>query len=236
MGELAEILGYDSSRFNFAHERLTDPELLDSLHWSEKLGAYADFGHHSNKVVLQTPPPIKQTPRNKPPVQQEKIRHVIQPPEYDFVNMFGYVSLFPLALEIIPPSSHKLEVMIRKLDDPSLLWTPYGLRSLAANASLYNKRNTEHDPPYWRGPIWININFLTLKALRHYSNADAPVAPLAKDKYQKLRENIMNNVISQYHKTGYIWEQYDDTTGKGKGCRPFTGWSSLVVLIMAEEY
>lgn len=44
------------------------------------------------------------------------------------------------------------------------------------------------------------------------------------------------NIIQNYYKTGYIWEQYDQKTGKGKGVRQFTGWSSLVVLIMSESY
>ncbi|KAK9276690.1 hypothetical protein L1049_006226 [Liquidambar formosana] len=44
------------------------------------------------------------------------------------------------------------------------------------------------------------------------------------------------NVVRNYYQTGYLWEQYDQKKGKGKGARPFTGWTSLVVLIMAEAY
>jgi mannosyl-oligosaccharide glucosidase len=234
MGELAEILGYDSDRYSSTHETLTNQDLLDSLHWSEKLGAYADYGLHSDKVMLQHP--NVPNPRNTRGVQPEKIRYVVHPPEYGFVNSFGYVSLFPLILEILQPTSPNLLATVKKLDNPKLLWTPYGLRSLAANAPMYNKRNTEHDPPYWRGAIWININFLTLKSLHHYSNTEGPAKSSAKSAYDALRENVIKTLISQYYKTGYVWEQYDDVSGEGKGCRPMTGWSALVVLIMAEEY
>lgn len=42
--------------------------------------------------------------------------------------------------------------------------------------------------------------------------------------------------MKNYKQTGYLWEQYDQKKGNGKGARPFTGWTSLVVLIMAESY
>lgn len=48
--------------------------------------------------------------------------------------------------------------------------------------------------------------------------------------------DIADNIMRQYLKSGYVWEQYNDATGEGSGCRPFTGWSSLVVLMMAEQY
>ena len=110
-------------------------------------------------------------------------------------------------------------------------------RSLSKSDPLYMKRNTEHDPPYWRGQIWININYLAVKALKHYSTvAEPPISTMANDAYSELRNNLINNVFQQYKRTGYIWENYNDNTGAGQGCHPFTGWSALVVLMMSEQY
>uniref|UniRef100_A0AAQ4R8E3 Mannosyl-oligosaccharide glucosidase n=1 Tax=Gasterosteus aculeatus aculeatus TaxID=481459 RepID=A0AAQ4R8E3_GASAC len=125
---------------------------------------------------------------------------------------------------------------IARLLDSNKLWTPYGLRSLSRADPLYMKRNTEHDAPYWRGPIWININYLAVRALHHYSNAEGPHREKAAALYQELRTNIINNVYRQYAETGYVWEQYNDGTGRGQGSHPFTGWSALTVLMMAEQY
>jgi len=53
---------------------------------------------------------------------------------------------------------------------------------------------------------------------------------------QKLVPPCCRNVVRNYHQTGFLWEQYDQKKGKGKGARLFTGWTSLVLLIMAEAY
>lgn len=234
MAEMASILelDYEYDKFVDVFNALTNPDLLDKLHWSEDMQSYADYGLHSDNIVLQYPP---QNSANRHQTR-EKIRYVLTPPEYGFVNSFGYGSLFPLSLQILAPDSPKLLPILEKLEDPHFLWTPFGLRSLSANSPIYQKRNTEHDPPYWRGAVWININFLTLKALKSYSQVTSPAGILAQNIHAKLRNNIISNVVGEYYKTGYVWEQYDDSTGQGKGCRPFTGWSALVVLIMAEEY
>ncbi|CAH2240154.1 jg27484, partial [Pararge aegeria aegeria] len=44
------------------------------------------------------------------------------------------------------------------------------------------------------------------------------------------------NILSEYKRTGYLHEQYSGEDGHGSGCKPFTGWTALVVLIMADEY
>jgi mannosyl-oligosaccharide glucosidase len=43
-------------------------------------------------------------------------------------------------------------------------------------------------------------------------------------------------MVRNYHQTGFLWEQYDQVKGNGKGAHPFTGWTSVVALIMAEAY
>jgi len=110
------------------------------------------------------------------------------------------------------------------------------LLSAAALALIADRYNTEHDAPYWRGPIWININYLTLRALEHYSSIGGPHQTAAASAYQQLRSNLLGNLVQQYSSTGYLWEQYSDADGRPKGCHPFTGWTALLALIACEAY
>jgi mannosyl-oligosaccharide glucosidase len=96
--------------------------------------------------------------------------------------------------------------------------------------------NTEHDAPYWRGQIWINLNYLTLRALKHYSSTAGPHQAAAGQAYAELRANLLRNLAGQYYSTGYLWEQYDDADGQPKGSHPFTGWTALLTLIASEVF
>lgn len=89
---------------------------------------------------------------------------------------------------------------------------------------------------FCRGPVWINVNYLALGALRHYSVVPGPAQERCGEIYTQLRENVMRMVISEYERTGYFWEQYDERTGRGMRNHPFTGWTATALLIMAELY
>ena len=231
MADIADILHRPSSKYKNTYLYLAENDLLNKLHWSPKSNSYADYGLHSDRVKLQRPPPV---PRQEP---QDMMRIVQEKPTNKFVDSsFGYVSLFPFILHIIDPNSYQLKKVLDDLEKPDLLWSEYGLRSLAKKSPLYMKHNTEHDPPYWRGAIWVNLNYLTAAALHHYAKVDGPYQEQAAATYTKLREQLIKNVINQYKKSGYIWENYGDSLGEGKGSHPFTGWSALTVLLMAEMY
>ncbi|KAK7023769.1 mannosyl-oligosaccharide glucosidase [Favolaschia claudopus] len=144
----------------------------------------------------------------------------------------GYLSMFPLLLGLLPPSSPHLGPMLDALHDPEQLWSPYGLRSLSASHPQFGTGEN-----YWKGPIWVQMNYLVLRSLHTtYAAQDGPYKGRAQEIYQQLRKNIVDNVFKEYERTGYVWEQYNALNGEGMRSHPFTGWTSLVTLILAETY
>ncbi|KFM56880.1 hypothetical protein X975_00693, partial [Stegodyphus mimosarum] len=234
LADISEYIGEPSEKYRNTHLYLSDNKLLDELHWSPNSESYSDYGFHSKNVRLAQEKLPYIAGQDAP--QTITYRVVNDDPVLRFVDNFGYVSLFPFLLKIIDPINPKLNKILNDLKNPRLLWTNYGLRSLAKSTPYYMKYNTEHDPPYWRGAIWININYLAVRALNHYSNVEGPYKDQAKKLYEELKLNVVTNVLKEYKRTGFIWEQYDDKTGKGKGAHPFTGWSALFVLLMGEVF
>ncbi|KAM0934900.1 putative mannosyl-oligosaccharide glucosidase [Dioscorea sansibarensis] len=235
MHSIAELLGTNSGlekEYENMAKELADFETLNQMHLDDVSGAYFDFGNHTEKVRLRWRDVVVDHH-----VKRELMREASEKPQLTLVPHLGYVGLFPFMMGIIPPASSILRKQMDIISNRTTLWTDYGLRSLSRTSSMYMKRNTEHDPPYWRGPIWINMNYMILSALHHYSQEDGPYKVRAKAIYDELRSNLIRNVVRNYYETGFLWEHYDQANkGKGKGTRPFTGWTSLVLLIMAETY
>ncbi|CAI2190994.1 5523_t:CDS:10, partial [Funneliformis geosporum] len=148
------------------------------------------------------------------------------------VDEDGYLSLFPMVLELLPNDSPKLGAILDLIHNPNELWSTYGLRSLSKSNKLFH---TGED--YWKGNIWINVNYLVLSSIyKNYAIIGGPYKEKAKAIYDELRNNIIKNVYKEFERTGYVWEQYSESTGAGLRSHPFTGWTSLITLIMAEKY
>lgn len=265
-----------SNKINFDHNYSMQfwmlVESLDRLHWTvsnsniSKIQMYADFGVHTDDVRLEK---IKN--------MDDEIRIVGRkdPPKWRFVDShIGYNALFPMFFRLVK-DSQRLNAILDLIEglnnnnltkDTGLLTKGCGLRSLSKSSPLYKVKNTMHDPPYWRGSIWINMQYLVCSSLYYYANLpditkytnfndnehlepiqylDIKTKKRCKQLYDKIRNDVIQCVYKEWIRTGYIWEQYEDipiwdkTHGfihVGKGTRPFTGWSANVVLLMAEIY
>ncbi|KPI42317.1 putative mannosyl-oligosaccharide glucosidase [Cyphellophora attinorum] len=145
----------------------------------------------------------------------------------------GYISLFPFMTGLVGPTNPNLPAVLDLIADPEHLWSPYGIRSLSKQDPHYG---TEEN--YWRSPIWVPMNYLIIKQLRAVAvsaEGSKEVKVKAAKIYNELRENLVKNVYQQWKETGFAWEQYNPETGKGQRTQHFTGWTSLVVSIMAME-
>lgn len=69
--------------------------------------------------------------------------------------------------------------------------------------------------------------------LQDTAMVSGPHQEQAREMYSKLRKNLVENVFREWKRTGFAWEQYNPETGKGQRTQHFTGWTSMVVNMMA---
>ncbi|KAG7655395.1 Six-hairpin glycosidase superfamily [Arabidopsis suecica] len=236
MNSIQEFMGKNdilvTEDYSSIAKLLSDFTLLNQMHYDKDHGAYLDFGNHTEEVRLVW----KEVIHEDGHLSRELVRETYGKPELRLVPHIGYVSFFPFMFRIIPADSSILDKQLDLISNGNIVWSDYGLLSLAKTSSLYMKYNSEHQAPYWRGAIWMNMNYMILSSLHHYSTVDGPYNSKARTIYEELRSNLIRNVVRNYDQTGIIWEHYDQTKGTGEGARVFTGWSALILLIMSEEY
>ncbi|KAL0221106.1 hypothetical protein RCL1_000960 [Eukaryota sp. TZLM3-RCL] len=140
----------------------------------------------------------------------------------------GYVGLFPLMLCHVAPTDHdRIEKIVNIVLDENALNSPAGIRSLSKQSKLFGSGEN-----YWRGPVWINLNYLYLKAIKEcYWEND-----VARQSYHVIRSKIVKNVAQNYINSGFFYEQYNPIDGKGQKNKPFTGWTSLIFNLIIEDF
>ena len=105
-----------------------------------------------------------------------------------------------------------------------MLNTRHGLSSIARNSPEYMRSADA----YWRGPIWINMNYAALRGLKLFYPIEGDLV------YQQLRNQFMGTVCGEWERAGYFFENYKE--GVGSFSYPFNGWTSLIALVINEEY
>ena len=140
----------------------------------------------------------------------------------------GYISLFPFLVGLLNARHPRLGAVLDLIRDPDALWSPHGIRSLSTQDAYYGTAEN-----YWRSPVWININYMVLERLLELAKTPGPRQKKARDTYAALRTNLVNTVYESWQATGFAWEQYDPSTGAGQRTQYFTGWTALMVRVMA---
>ncbi|QGI80455.1 hypothetical protein CEK25_007297 [Fusarium fujikuroi] len=150
--------------------------------------------------------------------------------EHALVCHKGYISLFPFLVGLMKADDPKLGKILQLIGDEEHLWSPHGIRSLSKKDEFYATGEN-----YWRSPVWMPINYLALSQLQNVASQEGPYRGKAKDLFRRLRKNLVDTVYKSWEETGFAWEQYNPDTGAGQRTQHFTGWTSLVVKIMAME-
>jgi len=96
--------------------------------------------------------------------------------QYKHVNYFsphqGIVNLWPVAFNMFD-SNATLDNTLMFAVDNETMFSPYGLRGVSARDIFYFPGTG-----YWRGPVWISVNYIVLRGLFKYFMDYVPAEPL----------------------------------------------------------
>ena len=119
-------------------------------------------------------------------------------------------NLYPLWTGQLPDQIK--DRLLAHLTNPEAFWGEYSLPSVA-----YNDPN--FDPlTMWRGPVWVNINYFFIEALRQIGEFDLA---------DQLREKTLNLIMSH----NSIYEYYNALTGEPPDtAADIFGWTAAVFI------
>jgi glycogen debranching enzyme len=121
--------------------------------------------------------------------------------------------LLPLLTGKLPePITRRL---ITSLTDPDLFWTPYPLSTVAVSDPTFNPMQM------WRGPVWINVNYFFVEALK-------------RNGYHDLAGELRRKTLNLLMQHSDIYEYYNPLTGERPvKAAPMFGWSAALFIELA---
>lgn len=119
--------------------------------------------------------------------------------------------LIPLYLSKLP--REKAKYLVEHLMNPKEFWTEYPVPSCSTDEKAFSPGHTA-TAVLWRGPTWINTNWMIIKGLQKHG-------------FVEEAEALRRKTVDLLKKSGFR-EYYNPLTGEGYGAIDF-GWSTLVV-------
>jgi alpha,alpha-trehalase len=109
--------------------------------------------------------------------------------------------------------------------DPRKLWSPHGVRSLAADDLQYNNENVLKPYSNWQGPIWPHANWMIMHGLLHYGYRDAAL---------EIAGRVTRLCLDDLDRNGMMHENYHAETGAPLAAPDFISWNLLVAQMIRE--
>jgi len=144
-----------------------------------------------------------------------------------WIRVISWTSFLPLVDGLLSPADARRMIRCHLLN-PDEMRSPYGFRSLSKSEPGYNNEAIINPYSNWRGPIWMNANFLDWIALRRYG---------FKSEARWLAVTLAAMLDRDIAKWGSMHEDYSAETGEGLAPTPaqspgghfagFVGWNLL---------
>ncbi|KAA5541187.1 MGH1-like glycoside hydrolase domain-containing protein [Adhaeribacter rhizoryzae] len=177
----------------------------------------------------------------------------------------------------------RLEHVLKRLLDEGEFLSDYGIRSLSKyhqeNPYVFNYQGNQHSINYepgesstsmfggnsnWRGPIWLQMNYLIIQALRKYyryygdayvyefptgSGVKLNLKQIARELTKRVLKIFEKNEAGRYQYQGdhpllstdehfkehhLFYEFFNGDTGLGLGASHQTGWTALIANLLIE--
>jgi glycogen debranching enzyme len=122
-------------------------------------------------------------------------------------------NLYPLWTGQLPDDIRQR--LIDHLTNPEEFWGEYVIPSVARNDPSYDPEGM------WRGPVWVNVNYIFIEALRQVGEHGLA---------DELREKTLNLIMNQ----DGIFEYYNSETGEpAVTAAEVFGWTAAVFIDLA---
>jgi glycogen debranching enzyme len=109
----------------------------------------------------------------------------------DWVEVPTVASFTPLYARV--PGEERAARLVESLRDPERFWRALPVPSVAAD-------HPEYSDDMWRGPTWLNLNYLVAEGLLQYGHRDLAL---------ELAERTVGEVARWYEREGCLFEYYD---------------------------